>query len=266
MANFFNILSTYAYPFLGDDLMNCIIPFEKRVSFTNPVKEICSISLEHEITQNENEVLGNFIISGTYKEHELSVNTSEFKFVIPFNVELTNRIERDTLEFSIDNFTYDIDGADMIVKIDYIVNADDVREDVIIEPEEILDPFDLISDDEEENVESEEIKEEEIAHIKEDKRHEEIIKEPTVEPVVTLEVEENKPEPEEERDEVDPQIVSSLETENDYMTYHIHIVKESETAESIALTYKMTKDDLEKFNVLDNLMQGDKLIIPLLDE
>ena len=47
--------------------MNLIIPFEKVVKFDTPVSEISSISLEHEITKNEKEVLGNFIIKGTYK-------------------------------------------------------------------------------------------------------------------------------------------------------------------------------------------------------
>ena len=60
--------------------MNIIIPFEKKLDFKNQIKEICSISLEHEITQNDTEVLGNFLISGSYKEHELSLNLSEFDF------------------------------------------------------------------------------------------------------------------------------------------------------------------------------------------
>ena len=61
--------------------MNLIIPFEKVVKFDTPVSEISSISLEHEITKNEREVLGNFIIKGTYKEYELSLNKKDFSFI-----------------------------------------------------------------------------------------------------------------------------------------------------------------------------------------
>lgn len=238
------------YPFIGDDKMNCIIPFESKVKFNCPVKEICSISLEHEITKNDSEVLGNFLVSGTYKEHELSVNTSDFKFTIPFNVELANRIDNDSLEFSIDNFTYDMDGNEMIVKIDYIVTADDVREEMTPEPllEEIKDPLDLLSEP-----------------IKEDT--EEL---PIPEVIISKEVRSEEEEVhvinEEKKEAVDTEIVTGVETENDYMTYHIHIVKETETIESIALTYKVTKDDLEKLNDVATLTVGDKLIIPLTNE
>lgn len=245
-----HILWNYSYPFVGDDEMNCIIPFERKMKFSSPIKEVCSISLEHEITQNESEILGNFIISGTYKEHELSVNTTDFQFTIPFSVELTNRIEEDTLEFSIDNFTYDIDGDEMTIKIDYIVCADDEREEIIVE-----DPMDLIVEkeitpplegeadlDEETIIEPEELRKEE----------QEIIEMPIVKDPIP-----------DEREDVSKEIISSIETENDFVTYHIHMVKEEETIESIILKYNLTKDDLEQINDLTNVLPGCKLIIPI---
>ncbi|MBQ6840777.1 MAG: LysM peptidoglycan-binding domain-containing protein [Bacilli bacterium] len=233
--------------------MNCIIPFESKVKFPGTVKEICSISLEHEITKNDSEILGNFIVSGTYKEHELSVNTSDFKFTIPFNVELTTRIENDSLEFSIDNFTYDMDESEMVVKIDYIVTADDVREEIIEEEVIEEDPLDLIEDTNPIVVISD---------------PEDRIIEAPVE--VIQEVISNPEIIEDDRDEITeviaPEMVSALETENDYMTYHIHVVKENETIETIALQYKVTKDDIEKINDVSNLAKDMKLIIPIINE
>ena len=123
--------------------MNCIIPFESRVKFDYPVKEICSISLEHEITKNDDELLGNFFISGTYKEHELSVNTNDYQFTIPFSLEYTNRINPDTLEFNINDFTYELDNNELIINIKYELKADDLKEDS---------PYDLIDRDYEEDV------------------------------------------------------------------------------------------------------------------
>lgn len=216
--------------------MNCIIPFESKVKFDGTVKEICSVSLEHDITKNEHEILGNFYVSGTYKEHELSVNTTDFNFVIPFSVDLTNRIELDTLEFSIDNFTYNLEDNEMTVLIDYIVTADDVREDVITEEIDI-DPVDLIEEDK--SVVTEVIKD--------------VKKE--MEQVVS-----------DEREEISEEVVSTLETENDYMTYHIHIVKTEDTLDSIALLYKVSKDEIEKLNENMSMTINEKLIVPIINE
>ena len=93
--------------------MNLIIPFEKVVKFDTPVSEISSISLEHEITKNEKEVLGNFIIKGTYKEYELSLNKKDFSFTLPFSVEIASNIDINTLDFTVDNFTYDLKDKDL---------------------------------------------------------------------------------------------------------------------------------------------------------
>ena len=214
--------------------MNCIIPFESKVSFKSPVKEICSISLEHEITKNDSELLGNFFISGTYKEHELSVNTSEFKFTIPFSVELANRVDNNTLEFSIDNFTYELDDNDLNVKIDYIINADDLLE------ERYDDPLDLI-----EEVKDEQIKGEVVAK---ESLNTDISNEDT------------------KCNEINSEVLSAIKTDDDYITYHVHIVKESETVESIAMEYNIEKDDLLKINNITSISPKDKLLIPLKNE
>ena len=54
--------------------MNLIIPFTKDIKFNTNISEILSISLEHDYTINDGELLGNFTVSGEYKTHEVSVN------------------------------------------------------------------------------------------------------------------------------------------------------------------------------------------------
>ena len=223
--------------------MNCIIPFEKKLKFEGNIKEIVSISLEHEVTQNTDEVLGNFIISGTYKEHELSVNTEDFKFVVPFSVELDKKIDKDSFEFWIDNFTYDIEGSEMLVKIDYAMSADEIKEEESERTTE--EPVDLIVP----------LKEEEPIEEKEETKEERI----------------EIPEPEETKEEIpleriDTGVISGLETEDDYMMYKIHIVKEEETLESICQNHNIDKDELLKLNDINDVTQGDKLIIPYPNE
>ena len=47
-----------------------------------------------------------------------------------------------------------------------------------------------------------------------------------------------------------------------YMTYRVYIVRESDTIDSIIEKYNITKEELAKYNVLNNVNIGDKLIIP----
>ena len=95
------------------------------------------------------------------------------------------------------------------------INSDEWKEIVIGDPKEK--PIDLIEDISDERKEVEEI----------EKEKEEIINE-------------------EDKDNFD--IPSIVKTEDDYITYHVHIVKNEETLEMIAMNYKINSDDLLKIN------------------
>ncbi|MDD5865680.1 MAG: LysM peptidoglycan-binding domain-containing protein [bacterium] len=209
--------------------MNLIIPFEKKVKFDTPISEICSISLEHEITKNDSEILGNFLITGTYKEHELSVNKTDFNFTLPFSVELTTRVDLSSLDMSIDNFTYDLNGSDLDIKIDYVIEAQELKEEPIFERvEEESEPITLIEEKEE---------------------------------ITNNVVNDN-----EEREIKSETIINSVKAEDDYISYHIHIVSSGESLESIALKYHITKEEIENINNITSITENDKLLIPLENE
>ena len=107
--------------------MNCIVPFNKKIKFDTTISEIVSISLEHEITINENSLLGNFIISGEYKALDVSVNVEPFNYTLPFDVSLPDKINLESLSFEINDFTYNIENSNTLnVDIEFSVNADDV--------------------------------------------------------------------------------------------------------------------------------------------
>ena len=213
--------------------MNLIIPFEKKVKFDTPISEICSISLEHEITKNDGEILGNFLITGTYKEHELSINKTDFNFTLPFSVELTTRVDLSSLDISIDNFTYDLNGSDLDIKIDYVIEAQDLKEEPVFERvEQDIEPISLI--EEEKGKIIDEIKEE---------------------------INNN-----EEREIKSETIINSVKAEDDYISYHIHIVSSGESLESIALKYHITKEEIETINNITTIEENDKLLIPLENE
>ena len=213
--------------------MNLIIPFEKKVKFDTPISEICSISLEHEITKNDGEILGNFLITGTYKEHELSINKTDFSFTLPFSVELTTRVDLSSLDMSIDNFTYDLNGSDLDIKIDYVIEAQDLKEEPVFERvEQDIEPITLI--EEEKGKIIDEIKEEINTN--------------------------------EEREIKSETIINSVKAEDDYISYHIHIVSSGESLESIALKYHITKEEIETINNITTIEENDKLLIPLENE
>ena len=216
--------------------MNLIIPFEKKVKFDTPISEICSISLEHEITKNDGEILGNFLITGTYKEHELSINKTDFNFTLPFSVELTTRVDLSSLDMSIDKFTYDLNGSDLDIKIDYVIEAQDLKEEPVFERvEQDIEPITLIEEEKEKIIDEEnEIKEE----------------------INTNEKREIKSET----------IINSVKAEDDYISYHIHIVSSGESLESIALKYHITIEEIETINNITTIEENDKLLIPLENE
>lgn len=236
--------------------MNLIIPFEGKVKFNSPVKEICSISLEHEITKNDHEVLGNFLVSGTYREHELSINTLDFKYTVPFNVDFEARVDANTLEFSIDNFTYDLEDDTLVLKIDYVLTGDEVRE----EETTFQDPYELLEIDAVAEEPLKEEREEDVeitSEITENQTRLPVFDEPIIAPTEEIS---------EPIEVVEPSLITGIDAVDDYMIYHVHIVQANETLETIALNYKITKDDITRFNDIETLAKGDKLIIPINNE
>ncbi len=57
-------------------------------------------------------------------------------------------------------------------------------------------------------------------------------------------------------------VFSDLDNNERYVTYKIHVVKENDTILSISEKYGVTKEELEKYNDLNNLNIFDKIIIP----
>ena len=214
--------------------MNCKIPFTKDIDFEKKVSEITSISLEHETKVEDGVLKGNFIVSGDFKSHEVSVNKEAFSYILPFEIDLAEDVDENTIEFMIEDFTYEIIESSILrVNIDFNVIASlKEREE---EPEE--EP--LFQDAENAFLE----KEEAI-----DERKEEDISE-------TEKVEEER--------ESEDTIISNIKGEdNEYATYHIHMVSDGESVETICTMYNSNLNILQDYNDLSNISTGDKLIIP----
>ena len=247
--------------------MNCKIPFTKDIDFEKKVSEITSISLEHEIKVEDGLLKGNFIVSGDFKSHEVSVNVLPFSFKIPFTIEIPDHLDRDSITIEISDFAYDM-VEDSKIKVNIELELEGEEQEVV--EEEI--------EEEKPEVDSEEIlkmleetKEKEDSSFDEERNHEE------EEEKTEEEQEEEKPEGElEEKEsaiakedvrdqnlkESEEMIIANTQTEEEYTTYHIHMIKEGETVETICTMYNSNLALLGEYNDLTNITPGEKLIIP----
>ena len=241
------------------------IPFESEIKFKTNISEITKMSLEHEFNINDEIVLGNFYISGEYKTHEVSVNTEPFNYTLPFSVTYREDLIRESLEFNIEDFSYEIINNNTLkVNIEYSLKGE-VKEEELFER---VDELELESElayidnflDNEGKIEYEE-------EVKEIRNESNNLKDQEIS--VNIKNEETKLDEVEERlsEKEEKTIMETIKNSDDtFVTYHIHIVKESETLESICNMYKVNSNYLGEYNNIDNISVGDKILIPKIDE
>ena len=215
--------------------MRNIIPYEKDIEFDTKIAEITSISLEHDEQTNDSEINGEFIISGDYKIHQISVNKEDFMYKIPFTIELSENVDKDSVAIDINDFTYDIKNNNTLsLKIEIAL---DYEEKEVIKEAEIV----------ENEVVDEQEREEQL-----DKEIEELItnQESTDDVII----------------ESNTKIINSMTNDNSYVTYHVYVINEDDTIESICQKFNVSKESLHEYNEFESLNIGDKLLIPLEDE
>lgn len=228
--------------------MNCTIPFTKDLKFPTSLAKIVSISLEHEYTVNEQNLLGNFLITGEYKTHELSVNTENFSFTVPFEVSLPEKLNKDTLEFTIENFTYETKEENiMTVNIEFKLSGEETAET----ERTIEDPLDLIADAKEPEKDEKPEEESKPEVIQEEKTE---IKDSSLDNTISNERLETTSE--------NNVLNVAQNSEETFVTYHIHLMKEGDSLETVMNKYKVSKELLSEYNDLEKTSIGDKLIIP----
>ena len=70
----------------------------------------------------------------------------------------------------------------------------------------------------------------------------------------------------ENRNESEDLIMNTALNDDEYTTYHIHIVKEGETVETICSLYNTNLNFIKNYNDVESLTLGSKIIIPTDDE
>lgn len=227
--------------------MKQVIPFYKEIVFKNNIANLTSISLEHTEKILDGEVSGEFIVYGDYKIHNDTTEKEEFKYKLPFTALIPNDIDPSTVSIDINDFRYEqIDNDVLRVDIDFCIEGEVLQE--VVDDREILDEVD--------DSISEEI--DEILGFKEVEKLEEI--DIPKEGVCVEEV----------RDEMIEEIIEhkeeKIETLEEYVTYHVHVVGNNDSLENIIKLYNTNLDMLNQYNDIKDLKVGDKVIIPEYNE
>lgn len=227
---------------------------ERDFLFKDSIFEITSISVEHDEDINGSNLEGDFIISGDYRLHEISINKEDFSFKLPFTHEIRSNINLDTINLEITDFTYELNNNDELhVHIEYIVSGEQSLIEFADEKDlnEFLNKTDA-----------------EVVDLTEDEpRFKEISKEEALDIPVEAKKEE-KEEPKEEIKEDKPSeistnnIIGSINADETYVKYHVHTVMQNDTLEGILDKYKITLTDLKKYNTFEALEVNMKLVIP----
>lgn len=243
--------------------MKSVIPFTKELDFNAKVQEITSISLEREFSVEDGSVVGNLFVTGDYKSHEISVNVTPFSFKIPFTIEIPDNLDKDSITIEISDFAYDmVDDSKITVHIELELEGNEIVQEV--EEDELVDvPVEI---DSEEILKMMEERKEEEAENKQAEEDEEILEE-----FIEEDLKENPTENDEERDKVqeieivkesEDVLMQNIDKDSEYTTYHIHMVKEGETVETICTMYNSNINLLMDYNDLSNLTPGEKILIP----
>ena len=256
--------------------MKKIVPFNNVLDFDTDVCEITAISLEHNIKTDNDLISGEFYIMGEYKITDGQLEKEKFDFVLPFDIALGTNYDRSTLVIDIDDFRYEIiDRNKLKVAIDLYIDGEVLPDEVTMDREET----EVIEDDDIENeidlLEEDDISSEEEVYgevIEEESNEEEIEQVLITERIDLLDEMLDKDKKENGMDNTNININNNDNTdkidifnnssEDKYVTYRVYRVMDNDTIDKIMEKYEITKEELSKYNDLDMIKPGDKLIIP----
>lgn len=229
--------------------MNEVYTLDRDFLFKSKIFEITSISVEQNFKVDGSSISGDFIVSGSYRLHEISINKEDFSFKVPFKHDLPSNINLDTVKLDISDFSYNFNNLDELsVHIEYIITAEEGVK--VFESEEKLDDF--LNEQKKQDVDIVDLRSEPV-----DLPNEIIM------PIAKDEKEVNITPTENKQDKIDENmIINSINDEDEYVLYHVHTVGISDSIESITKKYNLSVNTLKEYNTFDTLELNMKLIIP----
>ncbi len=229
--------------------MNEVYTLDRDFLFKSKIFEITSISVEQNFKVDGSSIYGDFIVSGSYRLHEISINKEDFSFKVPFKHDLPSNINLDTVKLDISDFSYNFNNLDELsVHIEYLVTAEEGVK--VFESEEKLDDF--LNEQKKQDVDIVDLRSEPV-----DLPNEIMM------PIAKDEKEVSTTSTENKQDKIDENmIINSINDKDEYVLYHVHTVGISDSIESITKKYNISVNTLKEYNTFDTLELNMKLIIP----
>lgn len=277
--------------------MKKLVPFTKEIEFKTMISKVTSISLEHTLrVEKDNLISGYFILEGTYKMTQASQIDEEFSYKIPVDIELDEKYDTSNITLDIDDFTYEvIDEEKMRLNITLCIDNIEEKE-VVLPVEDVIEDFDTLELEDKNSGNREpkndgvlddlfldtskkvplefdskkEIVEEESEQNNNDNTTT-INNAESVETSNELIYENNTSNNNTNNDTNKPQMVNNnvssifssfkdnIET---YKTYSVYIMKEEDTIDVVLQKYGVTREELEEYNDMSDIKTGSKIIVP----
>lgn len=209
--------------------MKQTIPFVKDLHFKTMINEITSISLEHTLDfDNDKNIVGDFLLGGTYKVTETSIVEEAFEEKIPVLITIDNKYDIATAKIIIDDFYYELVNSNTLkLNIELCIEG--------LEKIEIL--------EEEDHDDMKTILEKEAEVLKEELRFDD-------DDVL------------EANEKIDSLFANLSDSEESFAAYLVYIMRSGDTIEEILNKYKVSLEELKNYNDLENIQVGSKIIIP----
>lgn len=261
--------------------MKKIVPFSKEIPFKTTLAEVTDIEVTHSLkVSGNNEITGSFLVDGTYKIMNESVNQEEFSFDLPFTVDVADNYDLSEAVIKINDFYFEIINEE-ILKINIELEINNVKERELIPvrcyDEEEIDEVDFDDFDDIDEIEFDDFDEinEEVKPINQtistpkinkndaqilDEFKDDLVKLETKRPN-NVKINDNSSNKNNITD-----MFNNINKEDSYKSYYVYVIREGDTLDSILNKYKITKEDLEMYNDLNDLKIGKKLIIPCSNE
>ena len=221
--------------------MKKTVALDKSLEFPTMIGEISSISLEENIKFiNEDNIEGELFLNGKYKLTEASRLEEDFSYKIPVEIALSEKLDINKSNVLVTDFFYEIEEDNMICHIELTIEGEPLIEERECDGEE---------------------KEIEIPVLEKEEDKEEIAEE------IIEEEEKVEEERDEEETSIKDSIFTNLNEDNEtYGTFIVYIVRQNESINTIVEKYHTTIEEIEKYNDINNIDIGTKLIIPITNE
>lgn len=258
--------------------MKKLVPFTKEIEFKTMISKVTSISLEHTLrVEKDNLISGYFILEGTYKMTQASQIDEEFSYKIPVDIELDEKYDTTNITLDIDDFTYEVIDEEKI-KLNITLCIDNIEEkEVILPVEEVIEDFHTLKleDEDENNRESK------------DGVLDDLFLDMSVKTPLKIDSNELEKTDELEKTNINNNILDNVDTNNDvstksqsvnnnvssifssfkdnietYKTYSVYIMKEEDTIDVVMQKYGVTREELEEYNDMSEIKTGSKIIVP----